>query len=259
MSSGSYSVPALPLQADVLGVGGIVTTQPAWAVAGEANTVIGSPATPPAAANIEALHTGGVGTFPGATILMSANLPQQAQNGYKGRLNFGQRGRPNGFTPIITLGDSNWGKTWASSNHRPRADVNDLDLGYEGNIDTFYSRAQSEVREYVGKFPDGNPQEKLSIAGKTFNVPVTVNGNLTVTGKCVGCGNDAGGGTPANATTGRWEVSLAGQKAAIAATNLCSASACGSGLYRVSYYVDSTTACVSPGSAADGTNARLEG
>jgi hypothetical protein len=209
--------------------------------------VTGSPATPPAAANIEALHTNGAGPFPGATILMAANLPQQALNGYKGRLNFGQRGRASGFTPVITLGDSNWGKTWASSNHRPPADVNDLDLGYEGNIDTFYSRAQSEVREYIGKFPDGNPQEKLSVAGKTFNVPVTVNGNLTVTGRCVGCGSSAGGdGASAG---GKWAVSLTGQKAAIAATNLCAASACGSGLYRVSYYLDSTTACATPGSA----------
>ncbi len=43
----------------------------------------------------------------------------------------------------------------------PLADVNDLDLGYEGTIDTFYSRAQKEIREYIGKFPDG------SSAGKT--------------------------------------------------------------------------------------------
>ena len=85
----------------------------------------------------------------------------------------------------MTLGDSDWGKTWATANHRPRADVNDLDFGYEGNIDTFYSRAEKETREYIGKFPDGNPQEKLTAAAKTFNVPVTINGNLTVTGKCV--------------------------------------------------------------------------
>jgi hypothetical protein len=250
MSSGTYSVPALPLQGDVLSVGGIVTTQPAWAVAAEANTVTGSPATPPAAANVEALHTNGLAAFPGATILKAVNLPQQSLSGYKGRLNFGHRGQGSGFTPILTLGDSNWGKTWATWNHRPPADVNDLDLGYEGDIDTLYSRAQSEVREYIGKFPDGKPQEKLSAAGKTFNVPVTVNGNLTVTGKCIGCGTDSGGGGASNGTAGRLAVSLTGQKTAIAATNLCAASACGSGLYRVSYYLDSTTACASPGSAA---------
>jgi hypothetical protein len=251
MSTASYSTPVLPLQADALGIGGIVTTLPSWAVAAEANTVMGSPATPPAAANIEAMHTNGVGPLPGATILKAANLPQTSPSGNKGRLNFGHRGQASGFTPIITLGDSNWGKTWAAANHRPHADANDLDLGYEGNIDTFYSRAQSEIRDYIGKLPDGKPQEKLTAAAKTFNVPVTINGNLTVTGKCAGCGGDFGSSGPASGGGGpRWSVSLVGQKTAIAPTNLCASSACGPGQYRISYYLDSATACASPGNAA---------
>jgi hypothetical protein len=245
ISSERYVIPALPLQADVLGVGGLVTTQPAWAVAAEANTMIGSAATPPSAANVEALHTNGVAPFPGATLLMAANRPQQSPSNHKGRLNFGHPGQGGGFTPVITLADSNWGKTWSTSSHRPPADANDLDLGYEGAMDTFYTRAQNEVRNYVGKFPDGNPQEKLTASAKTFNVPVTINGNLTVTGKCAGCGG-AGGGSPSNS----WSVSLTGQKAAIPSTNLCAPSACGSGQYRVSYYLDSTTACSSAGNAS---------
>ena len=245
MSTSSYSSPALPLQGDVLPAGGIVATHPSWAVVAEANTIAGSASTPTSAANIEALHADGW-RFPGATILKSANLPQQSLNGYKGRLNFGYRGRGGGFTPLVTLGDSNWGKTWATANHRPPADVNDLDLGYEGDIDTLYSRAQKDVREYIGKFPDGNPQEKLTASAKTFNVPVTINGSLTVTGKCVGCGDGAGSSSGINA---RGVVSLTGQTAGIAATNLCAPSACGPGLYRISYYLDSTTACASPGNA----------
>jgi hypothetical protein len=250
VSSAAYPIPALALQADVLGVGGLVTTLPAWVVAAEANTLMGSPATPQAAANVQAFHTNGTGPFPGATILKAVNLPQQSSGGHKGRLNFGHRGLGAGFTPIITLGDSNWGKTWATADHRPAADVNDLDLGYEGNIDTFYSRAQNEVREYIGKFPDGNPQEKLTAAAKIFNVPVTINGNLTVTGKCSGCGGDPGVGSSSNGGRARWAVSLTGQKAAIAPTNLCMPSSCGSGQYRVSYYLDSTTACASAGNAS---------
>jgi hypothetical protein len=143
--------------------------------------------------------------------------------------------------------DSNWGKTWATGNHRPTAEVSDVDMGYEGTGDIFYSRAQNEIREYIGKLPDGSPQEKLGAAAKTFNVPVTINGNLTVTGKCLGCGGDAGG--TASASGARWTVSLAAQKAAIAPTNLCASSACGPGQYRVTYYVDSTMACASSGSA----------
>lgn len=248
MSTASYSIPVLALQADNLGVGGVVTTQPAWAVTAEANTLFGSPATPPAAANVQALHTSGISQFPGATVLKSAGQPQAALSGHKGRLNFGYRGLASGFTPIITLGDSHWGKTWSSSDHRPPADVNDLDLGYEGNIDTFYNRAQKEIREYIGKFPDGNPQEKLTADAKTFSVPVTINGNLTVTGKCVGCGSGSAGAAT-NAAASRLGISLTGQKAAIASANLCSSTACGPGQYQVSYYLDSTTTCASPGNA----------
>ena len=161
---------------------------PQGAITGAANVLIGTAATPPAAANLEAMQTNAAGAIPGATILKAANGLQTAENCHKGRRNFGHHGKAAGFTPLITLADSNWGKTWATANHRPTADANDLDLGYEGNIDTLYSRAEKEVREYVGKLPDGNPQEKLSAAAKTFNVPVTINGNLTVNGKCSGCG-----------------------------------------------------------------------
>jgi len=251
LSTESLSTMSPPLQSDVLGAGSIVSTLPSGAVTGVANVLIGSAATPPAAANLEALHTNAAGAIPGATILKAANGGQTAENGHKGRLNFGHHGQAAGFTPLITLGDSNWGKTWATANHRPAADANDLDLGYEGNIDTFYSRAQNEVRQYIGKLPDGSPQEKLTAAAKTFNVPVTINGNLTVTGKCVGCAGDSGSvATASGGGAARWSVSLAGQKAAIPSTNLCPSSACGAGQYRVSYYLDSTTACASPGNAS---------
>lgn len=252
MSTAAYHPNSPPLQADVLGIGAVVSTIPSVFITGEALSVIVTGATPPAAANLEALDTNGAGPVPGATILKAASGLATKENGLKGRLNFGHRGLDLGFTPLITLGDSNWGRTWTTGNHRPTADVNDLDLGYEGNIDTFYSRAQKEVREYIGKLPDGNPQEKLSAAVKTFNVPVTINGNLMVTGKCVGCAGDSGGtaGSSPSAGGARWAVSLAAQKAAIAATNLCAASACGAGQYRVTYYLDSSAACSSAGNAA---------
>ena len=248
-STATYSSLAPPLQADVLGAGGIVSTVPPGAITGTANVLIETAATPPAAANLEALQTNATSGIPGATTLKAANGLQTPESGHKGRLNFGHRGQAVGFTPLVTLGDSNWGKTWATANHRPDADVNDLDLGYEGNIDTFYSRAQNEIREYVGKFPDRNPQEKLTASAKTFNVPVTINGNLTVNGKCVGCAGDMGSAAIPGAGAPRWTVSLVGQKDAIAATNLCAAAVCKSGQYRVTYYIDSTAACSSPGNA----------
>lgn len=251
MSTATYQVFAPVVEGDVLGIGSIVNTIPASFLTGQAQYLVASTATPPAAANLDALSTNGVGGVPGATIMKAANGPQTPESGLKGRLNFGHHGTLIGFTPLITLGDSNWGKTWAAGNHRPAADANDLDMGYEGNIDVFYSRAQNEIREYVGKVPDGSPQEKLNAAAKTFNVPVTINGNLTVTGKCVGCdGLPSGTSVPPGRARSQGAVSLTGQVASIAATSVCSSANCGAGQYRISYYLDSTSDCTSPGNAA---------
>jgi hypothetical protein len=251
MSTESYSNFAPPLQADVLGAGAVVSTVPSTAITAVANALIPSAAAPPAAANVDVLQTNGIGPLPGATIMKAANGMQSPESGHKGRLNFGHRGQNAGFTPLITLGDSNWGATWATASHRPSADINDLDLGYEGTIDTFYNRAQKEIREYIGKFPDGSPQEKLTSTAKTINVPVTINGDLTVTGKCVGCGGVASGSS-ASGLGGRWSVSLTAQKSAITSTSLCGSTPCGPGQYRVSYYMDSSAACTSAGGALTG-------
>ena len=200
-------------------------------------------ATPPAAANLEALQTNGYEPT-GATILKAANAAQTAEDGLKGRLNFGHGGRNVGFTPLITLGDSNWGKTWATANHRPNADLNDLDLGYERNIGTLYSRAEREIRDYVGKFPDGKPQEGLSPTAKTFNVPVKINGDLVVSGRCNGCAGASLRGAP------RYAVSMLAQNSPIPTRSLCAPSSCAAGQYRVSYYLDSTSTCLSAGDAS---------
>ena len=240
-STATWSSFAPPLTSDVLGAGAIVSTFPLTSVSGEAGVLIGTGAIPPAAANLDALNTNGMGGMPGATIMKAANTAITREDGHKGRLNFGHHGEPIGFTPLITLVDSNWARTWEAPSHRPTVDVNDLDLGYEGNGDVFYSRAQHEIREYVGKLPDGSPAEKLNASAKTFNVPVTINGDLTVTGKCAGCsGQGSGGGA----------VSLTGQAAAISHKNLCASATCGTGQYRITYYLDSTGACASPGNAA---------
>lgn len=167
-STANWSEFAPPLTADVSGAGAIVSTLPLTSVSGEAGVLIGTAAAPPAAANLDALNTNGMGGMPGATILKAANGVQTREDGHKGRLNFGHHGQVSGFTPLITLVDSNWGRTWAAANHRPTVDVDDLDLGYEGSGDVFYSRAQHEIREYVGKLPDGSPTEKLTASAKTF-------------------------------------------------------------------------------------------
>lgn len=244
-STANLSNFAPPLKADVLGAGAIVSTYPPGVVTGEAGVLIGTGVAPPAAANLVALQTNDTLGIPGATIMKAANGLGTLESGHKGRLNFGHHGLTTGFTPLITLADSDWGKTWTAANHRPAADANDLDIGYEGKGDIFYSRAEKEIREYVGKFPDGTPPEKLTASSKTFNVPVMINGDLTVKGKCAGCGSGSSGGLSQWGT-----VSLTDQAAPIASKTMCASSTCGAGQYRITYYVDSTGTCAAPDGAA---------
>ncbi|MGC2198120.1 MAG: hypothetical protein WA628_25845, partial [Terriglobales bacterium] len=49
-------------------------------------------------------------------------------------------------------------------------------------------------------------------------------------------------------------VSLTGQTAAIASNNLCGSPNCGAGQYEITYYVDSTASCATPGSATVSLN-----
>ena len=244
-STANLSTFAPPLKADVLGEGAIVSTYPPGVITGEAGVLIATGAAPPAAANLVALQTNDTLEIPGATIMKAANGLGTPESGHKGRLNFGHHGQVSGFTPIITLADSNWGRTWTATNHRPVADANDLDMGYEGGGDVFYTRAEKEIREYIGKLPDGSPPERLTASAKTFNVPVMINGDLSVTGKCAGCGGGTGGGP-----SSRGAISLSGQDSSIGAKNLCANANCGAGQYRVTYYLNSTANCASPGNAA---------
>ena len=270
LSTASGSIFSPQLTADILGEGAVVSTLPANLITGQAQTMIPTATPVPSASGISAMNTGAT-LLPGATILKAFNSSFQPSSGFKGRLNLGDQGRAGGFSPLITLGDSNWGKTWATPNERPTADVGDLDIGYEGAIDTYYQRATHEIRNYIGKFPDGQPQESLTGATKTFNVPVVINGNLIVKGTCTGCSSAAQQhstiGAPSseeakenlravyddNTRTKRSlpsnSVSQLGLSKSITSAQLCAAAKCGPGLYIVNYYMDSSSSCSRSGSA----------
>jgi hypothetical protein len=90
--------------------------------------------------------------------------------------------------------------------NRPQWDVGDIATGVEDNGTGLYDRvpATGVFDWYVGALPNNpggissNWTEELSSSGHTFKVPVTVNGNLTVTGTCTGCGSGTvNGGTAA--------------------------------------------------------------
>ncbi|MGA8764316.1 MAG: hypothetical protein WB562_15725, partial [Candidatus Sulfotelmatobacter sp.] len=97
---------------------------------------------------------------------------------------------------LITLVDSNPAKTLATTLFRPPNDANDTFIGLDQGSVGPRSGAQlalgapSAISLYIGNIGDNsNFKERLTTSAKTFNVPVTVNGDLTVTGTCTGCGS----------------------------------------------------------------------
>ena len=103
----------------------------------------------------------------------------------------------------MTLSDSNFAKTVAAASNRPTNDADDAFIGYDqGNggassVGISFGAPKS-LSQYIGNVGDGtNWKERLTATLKEFKTDVKVNGNLTVTGTCTGCG---GGGTGNNVT-----------------------------------------------------------
>ncbi len=129
---------------------------------------------------------------------MSTVLQEQdySNNGppanYKGRLNFA---KPLNNVPndLITLQDSNFVKTIATPGERPTNDAGDMAIGID-QIGGLSLRAATSISSYINVIPNGsNFLERLTATSKTFNVPVTINGNLNLTGTCTGCGGGGSG------------------------------------------------------------------
>ncbi|MGA9391483.1 MAG: hypothetical protein WBV69_13670 [Candidatus Sulfotelmatobacter sp.] len=131
-------------------------------------------------------------------------------SGVKGKLNF--ESVFSGAHHIITLVDSNLAKTTSTINFRPPNDANDTYIGLDNASPGTASAAQLAfgspvaISNYIGNKGDNTSYlERLTAAGKTFNVPVNVNGNLTVTGTCTGCGG-GGSGTVNDGTAAQLAV-----------------------------------------------------
>jgi hypothetical protein len=137
----------------------------------------------------------------------------------KGRLNLMTGG--GGPSHFITLFDSNLGKTLAAAGNRPSNDANDTYLGYDQGNGSATSvglsfGAPASITNYIGNTGDNtNWKERLTAAGKTFNVPVNLTaglqlgGSFGTSGQCLtstgtgsawaACGS--GGGTSSPLTT----------------------------------------------------------
>ncbi|HTY84194.1 MAG TPA: hypothetical protein VMB19_08240, partial [Silvibacterium sp.] len=120
---------------------------------------------------------GGAGTM--ATLLQEQD---PANNGpavnSKGRLNFGKplNGTPN---DLITLADSNIGKTLATSGLRPSNDPADIAIGTDqsGGLSV---RAGNSISSYINTTPGGsNWLERLTNSAESFQVPVSTTKGIT--------------------------------------------------------------------------------
>ena len=135
-----------------------------------------------------------------------------------------------GQTDMITLAYSNPFLTLATPGYRPSAAAADTAVGFDSPAATGPSSAQLGFRapvsisEYIGSvFDNGSYKERLTATGKIFNVPVTINGNLTVTGTCTGCGGSGGGsmtwpgsaGIPIYSGSSSWSASVAAPSSAL--------------------------------------------
>ena len=137
-------------------------------------------------------NSNGNNSMPSATVLQYGITTGTAAANLKGRLNFtsSQSGSINSGE-IITLVDSNPAKTLATPGNRPAQDAADTYLGTDsgsvsyGNVGLAMG-APTSISSYINTSPNGtNFLERLTAAAKAFNVPVTVNGNLTVNGGTV--------------------------------------------------------------------------
>jgi hypothetical protein len=132
----------------------------------------------------------------GATLLQAGAYNAPDSPGQKGRLIFeqGLYGNIAGGHKI-TLVDSNPAKTLASNGMRPGYDVNDTFIGLDNAAATSASGAQLalgapvSISHYIGNAGDNTSfLERLTSSGKTFNVPVNVNGTVTVNGQLLVAG-----------------------------------------------------------------------
>ena len=101
----------------------------------------------------------------------------------KGKLNFGPAISP---SHLITLSDSNPHKTFATSGNRPSNDANDAYIGVDaGSNNTPNSTgialgAPVSITSYIGNIGDNSSYlERLTSAGKTVKVPLTINDGST--------------------------------------------------------------------------------
>jgi len=142
----------------------------------------------------------------GGLIFQDGTYNNGTPNGTKGRIIFEYPTTGIGYMNphhFLTLIDSQFATTLATIGFRPPNAGSDTYIGTDNPVNTLLPAtsqlalgAPGAISSYIGNAGDNiSYLERLTAAGKTFNVPVNINGNLTVTGTCTGCGGGGGSGT----------------------------------------------------------------
>ena len=133
-------------------------------------------------------NSNGNNSMPNATVLQYGIASGSPTANLKGRLNFtSSQNAAINSGEIITLVDSNPAKTLATPGNRPAMDAADTYVGTDAGNVSYASAglalgAPSSISSYINSLPNGtNFLERLTGTAKTFNVPVSVNGNFGVT------------------------------------------------------------------------------
>ena len=145
----------------------------------------------------------------GATLKQYGPYNAPPSNGLAGLFGFLNPQGAAAQTDVITINYANPFLALATPGYRPAANANDTAIGNDqpGNANSSSAqlsfRAPVAISEYIGSvFDNSSYKERLTASAKTFNVPVTINGNLTVTGTCTGCGGTGGGGGSGTVNSG---------------------------------------------------------
>jgi hypothetical protein len=152
--------------------------------------------TAPTLANTTSILTSGV---PGSTsIRRGTSFILPAKRSQDGGTETNLKGVINGLCgsgctkpyDYLTIDDSNPEKTVTHSSLRPSGDTGDSALGMDAA--GAYLRGPA-ITQYINSLGDNTSwKERLTASLKEFKTDVKINGNLTVTGSCTGCGGGLG-------------------------------------------------------------------
>ncbi len=112
------------------------------------------------------------------TIFVSSDNSNNSPGGVKGRINFWRPGNLFGFNAVhlITLVDSQYGKTATTPNQRPSWDATDAYIGLDNGGNAVSIGANGSISHYITNVGDNTSwKERVTSTAKLYAVPLVLN------------------------------------------------------------------------------------